>query len=138
MAAVTTLAAQVFDTLQLAALALPVADRVLDELQGAGLAEVVDGEDRLEDGLQPDLTLAVRGRRIHLQKPLVGAFLHLDQVRGGNGRLDLREVRPHTGTISWIGHVGGDPLRTTLSFERRTPAGVRLVPADRSAQHEAT
>src|SRR2546425_4326290 len=80
-----------FQALQLAALALPVADRVLDELQRAGLAEVRDREDRLEDSLQPRV-LAILRRRVDLQKPLVRALLHLDQVRDRDGGVDLREV----------------------------------------------
>src|SRR5262249_37372970 len=83
--------AQVVQALQLAALALPVADRILDELERRVLAEVADREDRLEDRLQTRI-LALARQTVHLQETLVGFFLDLDQVRDRNGRLDLREV----------------------------------------------
>src|SRR5207247_9897462 len=44
---------EVLQALQLAALALPVADGVLDELERACLAEVGNRENGLEDRLQP-------------------------------------------------------------------------------------
>jgi hypothetical protein len=45
----------VLQALEPAALALPVADRVLDELELAGPAEVREREDAREDGLQAGL-----------------------------------------------------------------------------------
>src|SRR4030095_12576636 len=51
-AAVAARLAQVVEPLQLAALALPVADRILDELQRGVLAEVADREDRFEHRLE--------------------------------------------------------------------------------------
>ena len=76
---------------QPAALALPVADRILDELERRVLAEVADREDRLEDRLQAGV-LALRGQPVHLQEPLVRLLLDLDQVRDRNRGLDLRKV----------------------------------------------
>src|SRR5437867_11698333 len=86
---------QVLQPLQLAALALPVADGVLDELKRAGLAEVTDREDRLEDGLKPGI-LAVGRRGVNLQEPLVRSLLHLDQVRDWYRGVDLREIHALT------------------------------------------
>src|SRR5262245_21182976 len=79
------------EALELAALALPVPDGVLDELQRAGLPEIGDREDRLEDRLQPRV-LAVRRGGVDLQEALVRALLHLDQVRDRDGGMDFREV----------------------------------------------
>jgi len=90
-AAVAAGLAQVMQPLQLAALALPVADRILDELERRVLAEVADREDRLEHRLEPRV-LALARQTVHLQEALVGLFLDLNQVRDGNGRLDLREI----------------------------------------------
>jgi hypothetical protein len=89
--AVHTGLAQVVQPGQASALALPVADRVLDELERRVLAEVADRKDRLEDRLQPRV-LALRGQAVHLQEPLVGLLLNLDQVGDRNGRLDLAEI----------------------------------------------
>ncbi len=82
---------QVVQTLKLAALALPVADGVLDELERRVLAEIADGENRLEHRLQPGV-FALGRQPVHLQKTLVRLLLNLDQVRNGNRRLDFGEV----------------------------------------------
>src|SRR5207249_2618425 len=90
-AAVAAGLAQVMQALELAALALPVADRILDELERRVLAEIADREDRLEHGLQARV-LALARQAVHLQEALVRFLLNLDQVRDGNGRLDFRKV----------------------------------------------
>ena len=90
-AAVLARLAQVVQARQLAALALPVADRILDELERRVLAEVADREDGLEDGLQAGI-LPFRREAVHLQEPLVRLPLNLDEVRDRNRRLDFREV----------------------------------------------
>ena len=90
-AAVAARLAQVLQALELAALALPVADRVLDELERRVLPEVADREDRLEHGLQTGV-LALGGQPVHLQEAFVGLLLDLDQVRDRNRRLDLRKI----------------------------------------------
>src|SRR5207245_5333094 len=82
---------QVVQAGQLAALALPVADRVLDELERRVLAEVADREDRLEHRLEPRV-LALARQTVHLQEALVRLLLDLNQVRNRNGRLDLRKI----------------------------------------------
>ena len=84
---------QVVQPLQLAALALPVADGVLDELERRVLAEIADRKDRLEHRLQPGV-FALGRQAVHLQKTLVGLLLNLDQVRNRNRGLDLRKVDP--------------------------------------------
>ena len=73
------------------ALALPVSDRVLDELERRVLAEVADRKDRLEHGLQSGV-LALGRQTVHLQEALVRFFLNLDQVRNRNRGLDFGEV----------------------------------------------
>ena len=83
--------AQVMEALQLPALALPVPDRVLDELEGRILPEIADGKHRLEHRLQAGV-LALARQTVHLQETLVGLFLDLDQVRDRNGRFDFREI----------------------------------------------
>src|SRR5947207_4144353 len=79
------------EPLQLAALALPVADRILDELERRVLAEVANRKHRLEHRLQAGV-FALAGQTIHLQETLVRLLLDLDQVRDRNGRFDLREI----------------------------------------------
>src|SRR5690606_29598943 len=89
--AVVTLRAQVLEPGEPAALALPVADRVLDELERRVLAEVTDREDRLEDRLQARV-LALGRQAVHLQEPLVRLPLNLEEIRDRDRRLDLREI----------------------------------------------
>jgi hypothetical protein len=60
-----------------------LAQRIADELQGRGLVEVLDRENRLKDLLESEI-LALSRRRVPLQKKLVGVFLNLDQI----GKID--------------------------------------------------
>jgi hypothetical protein len=66
-------------TLELAALALPVSDREFDEVQLRGLTEIGNRENRAEDRLQPDV-LALGRQQVHLQEAVVGLPLHLDEI----------------------------------------------------------
>ena len=61
---------QVVQPFQVAALAFPVADRVIDELQIAHAAKIGNRKDAVEDGLQADVLALIR-QQVHLQKPLV-------------------------------------------------------------------
>src|SRR5213079_1246325 len=61
------------------------------ELQQRVVVVVGDGKHRLEHRLEPDLLPAVRGN-VLLQKRLVRALLHLDEVRNLDDRRDLAEV----------------------------------------------
>ena len=70
--------------LEVAALALPVADGVVHELQLGNVAEVADREHRLKHGLQAGI-VALAGQPVHLQEAFVGALLNLDQVRNLDG-----------------------------------------------------
>src|SRR5262249_29659106 len=110
--------------LELAALALPVADRILDEFERRVLPEITDREDRLEHGLQPGV-LALRGQAVHLQEPFVGLLLNFDQVRDRDRRLDLREIDALAADV---------PRRAVHAFPspRRphAPAGKEELPAD--------
>src|SRR5205814_5317352 len=83
--------AQVLEALELAALALPVADGELHEIEGTGLPEIAEGEDAREDRLQAGV-LALLGEEVHLQEALVGTPLNVDEVRQRHVRPDLGEV----------------------------------------------
>ena len=79
--------AQVMQPFQVAALALPVADREVNEVQLRDAAEVGDRKNRHKHRLQARV-VALVGQLVHLQKTLVGAALHFNQVGnlgcGGN------------------------------------------------------
>ncbi len=83
VAAVDAGGAQVMQALQVAALALPVADGVVDEIELRDIAEIGNGKDRGEDGLQT-VVFALGWQLVHLQKAFVGAALNFNQV----GNLD--------------------------------------------------
>src|SRR5581483_9333327 len=127
-AAVAARLPQVVQPLQLAALELPVADRVLDELERGVLAEVADREDRLEHRLQTRV-LALARQTVHLQEAFVGLLLDLDQVRNRDGGLDFRKIDA----------LAVDVLGKTVhsvDLERRRSAAAK--PAGRSARAAGT
>ena len=77
---------------QMAALALPVADRVVDEIQLRQSAKILDRENGREHGLQARVFPLAR-QQIHLQEALVGLLLDVNQVRNLDRRLDFGEVQ---------------------------------------------
>src|SRR5215208_6404310 len=83
--------AQVVETLQTSAFALPVADGIIDKCEFAQAAEIRNREHRLENALQTGI-VALIGQQIHLQEALVRLLLHLDQIRDGYRGLDLRKI----------------------------------------------
>ena len=95
--------AQVVQALQVSALALPVADREVDEVQLRDAAEVGNRENRHKHRLQSRV-VALVGQLVHLQEPLVGAALHFDQVGnlgcGGN----LGKIEPAANRALLVGH----------------------------------
>ena len=82
---------QMVQAFQVAALALPVADRVIDELQLADAAKIGDREYRTENRLQAGIFPLV-GKQVHLQEPLVRILLNLDEVRNRDRSLDFRKI----------------------------------------------
>ena len=82
--AVLASGAQVMQPLEVAALALPVADGVVHKLQLRDVAEIADREHRLKHRLQAGI-VALAGQSVHLQETFVGALLNLDQVRDLDG-----------------------------------------------------
>jgi hypothetical protein len=83
--------AQVLETLELAALALPVPDGELDEVERARLPEITEGEDAGEDGLQSRVFALLR-QEVHLQEPFVRLSLDVNQIRQRHIAANLREV----------------------------------------------
>ena len=78
--------------LQVAALALPVADRVVHEFQLRHLAEVPDGKHGSEYRLKPAV-IALAGQKVHLQKALIRLHLDFNQVRDLDGSLNFRKIQ---------------------------------------------
>jgi hypothetical protein len=70
----------VVETLEAAALAFPIADRIVDEIQLRDAAKIRNRKNGIEDGLQSRV-LPFRGKQIHLQKSLVGSPLNLNEIR---------------------------------------------------------
>ena len=90
--AALTSRAQVMQPFQVAALALPVADGEIHELQLRDVAEVGNRKHRLKHRLQPAV-FALAGQFVHLQEAVVGALLHLDEVRDLDGGWNLGEIK---------------------------------------------
>ena len=90
-AAFGAVGAEVIQPFQVAAFALPVPDGVFDELQGGSAAKIVDGKNRVENGLQSHI-FPFRWRNIHLQKAMVRFSLNFDQIRNGNAGMDFGKI----------------------------------------------
>src|SRR5581483_10547462 len=89
--AVLTRGAQVVQTLQVAALALPVADGVIHEFQLGDFAEVGDGKHGLKYRLQSGVVALTR-QAVHLQKAVIRTLLHLDEVGNLNGGWNFGKI----------------------------------------------
>ena len=77
--------AQMVQPLQVSALALPVADGVIDEFELAQAAEIGDRENALENAFETGIVAFAR-QQVHLQKPLIRFLLDLDQIRESGSR----------------------------------------------------
>ena len=130
---------------------------VLDEMQFRRFREILDRKYRLEHALQAGIGARV-GRHTHLQEIIVGAFLHLDQIRHGDSRgnpskifansLTTGEGQRHSRSFSNVyrlaraaqGRRPGEQRRAE-ALQRRRPAetaGPMLRPFVRlAARHEA-
>src|SRR6185437_3989421 len=115
---------QVVKSLEVAALALPVADGVVNEIKLRDTAEVRNGEYRYENRLQPRI-IALVGQFVHLQKTLVGAPLHFDQVGNLGGCRNLGKIEPAANRALLVRHAS----LLSLSSRRRT----RWCPGSRRA-----
>ena len=89
--AALTSCAQVMQPFQVAALALPVADRKVHKLKLRDIAEIGNRKHRLKYCLQ-SAVFAFAGQFVHLQEAVVGALLNLDQVRDLDGRGNLGKI----------------------------------------------
>src|SRR5262249_31593035 len=90
--AVLASGAKVVQPFQVSALALPVADRVVDELKLRDVAEVGNREHRLEHGLQAAV-LALARQLVHLEEAVVRTLLNLDQVRDLDGCWNFGKIK---------------------------------------------
>ena len=68
-----------------------LAEAVLNELQGCRPAEILDGENGLEDLMEASFHPGF-GRHILLQKKLIALLLHLDQVGYFHDFTDFSEI----------------------------------------------
>src|SRR6185312_13852411 len=96
--------AQVVEAFEVAALAFPVADGVVDKLKFGDVAKVRYGEHGGEDGLQP-VVLALLRQLVHGQKALIAAALNFDQVGDLDGGWDLGKIEPGADGAGFAGHA---------------------------------
>jgi hypothetical protein len=76
---------------EIAALALPVADGVVDELELADAAEIGNGKYGTENGLQAGIFPFI-GKQVHLQEALVRILLNLNKVRNRDRSFDFGKI----------------------------------------------
>jgi len=123
--------AKMVQPLQVAALAFPVADGIVDELEVADATEIRDRKHRVEDRLQADV-LALVGQQIHLQEALIGRLLNLDQVRDGDRGLDLGKINSFGGGAALLNiHSYTPDGRRTKAMKRSTVPNQRRLFAKR-------
>src|SRR6266705_467904 len=91
-AAIAARRAEVVQALQVAALALPVADRVVHEFQLRHLAEVPDRKHGSKHRLKPAV-IALARQKVHLQETLIRLHLDFNQVGNLDRALDFREIQ---------------------------------------------
>src|SRR3569833_2239952 len=102
---------QVMQTLEIAALAFPVADGIIDEFQLAHAAEIGDRKHGSEHRLQADV-VALVGQQVHLQKLLIRVALDFDQIRDRNRSFDLGKINSIGGQAVFRRHKdSGAPLQ---------------------------
>jgi hypothetical protein len=101
---------------QVAALAFPISDGVIDEIQLRKSAEILNRKHGAEDGLEA-CVFALARQQIHLQESLIGIALNFDQVRDINRALDFREIQALAFTMVMIARLH--------SFLPHAHAGVR-------------
>src|SRR6202030_4409089 len=94
-AAIAASRAEVVQALEVAALALPVADRVVHEFQLRHFAEILDRKYRRKHRLQSGIVALAR-QQIHLQEALIRLHLDFNQVGNLNRALDFREIQTLT------------------------------------------
>ena len=114
--------------LQVAALALPVANREVDKLKLGNVAEIGDRKHRLKHGLQPAV-FALAGQFVHLQKAVIGALLNLDQVRDLDGCWNFGKIKTlavdvvlcHAQELLLSGSLGLPVQRGMWGAKKRAP-----------------
>ena len=94
-AAIPARGAKVVQALQVAALALPVSDRVVDKFQLRHFAKILDRKHRREHRLE-SAVIALARQQIHLQEALIRLHLDFNQVGNLDRALDFREIQTLT------------------------------------------
>ncbi len=108
---------QVMQTLQVAALTLPVADGKVHKIKLRNVAEVRNREHRCKDRLQT-IVVALVGELVHLQKPLIGAPLHFNQVGNLDGGRNLGKIESAANGAILVRHASLLRLVSPMSQPR--------------------
>src|SRR5208283_5462154 len=125
-AAVVASGTEVVQAFQVSALALPVADGVVDELELRDVAEVGNRKHRLKHRLQSAI-FALARQLVHLQKAFVGTLLNLDQVRNLDGRWNFGKIKTlavdimlcHSKKLLLSGSLGAANTARNVARKRR-------------------
>ena len=119
---------QVMQTLQVSALALPVANRVVNKIQLRDVAKIGDWKDGGEHRLE-SVVFAFGRQLVHLQKAFIGAALNFNQVRDLDRRWNFGKIETAANSAVLVRHaftpgtrVPEAPARIT---GRRTAARVK-------------
>src|SRR6202042_90037 len=115
--AIDTSGAEVMQALQVAALALPVADREIDKIELRDIAKICDREDRGKNRLQT-VVVPLVGELVHLQEALIGTPLHFDQVGNLDGGRNLGKIESAANRAILVRHASLLRLVSPMSQPR--------------------
>src|SRR2546425_7813295 len=79
----------------MAALAFPISESVIDNLELRNIAEIGNGKPRVENRLQTGV-VTLAGQAVHLKEAVVRALLYLDQIRNLNRGGNFGKIKAFT------------------------------------------
>jgi hypothetical protein len=115
---------EMMQAFQVAAFAFPVSDGVADEFECRDATKIRYWKNGLENRLQP-CVVAFLGQHVHLEEPLVGILLYLDEIGDLDRRPDLRKIDSVSGgSVLGFRHCVGMLLNDNKpTCGRTTPSG---------------
>src|ERR1041385_7597028 len=130
-------AAQMMQAFQISTFAFPVADGVADEFECRYAAKIRNWKDGIEYRLQTSIIAFFR-KHVHLEEPLVGVLLYLDQIRNLDRCANLRKVRSLSRGIGFdFRHFGYLLLKLTMGTSTFPRINTNRLTRGRTAPHRS-
>jgi hypothetical protein len=97
-------AAEMVESFKIAALALPVADGIIDKSEFTQASKILNRKNGSEDALKPGIVAFIR-QKVHLEKLFIRLLLHFDEIRNRDRGPDSRKVHALAGGAITLIHV---------------------------------